>query len=117
MSDMYKETRISIETATLASNKGFSPILLGSNFREYLPTQSVLARWLRENHSIYINLAVEDGRWYWKLSPVIFEFSLREILSEVNRYTKKTDWAEIEFDSYEEALEMGLQKALGTIKK
>jgi hypothetical protein len=93
-----KEQLITSETAKLASEKGYSPILLGDNFKNDLPTQSLLQRWLREVHNIDINMA--------KDSLDIYHCSVYNNLTVCNPLFSR---------QYEEALEKGLQEALKLI--
>jgi hypothetical protein len=133
-----KEQIISFETAKLAKEKGFpQPVnnqgtctceisikygyldgklsedwFLGfvTGHEVYLvPTQSLLQKWLREEHSIHVNCVystnkgiIEDyqkGMYFWG----IIEFS-------------ETDEKSTCFNTYEEALEAGLYEALKLIK-
>jgi hypothetical protein len=74
------------------------------------PTQSLLQKWLREVHKIHIDIKEwELINWYFyikdgRTSPV------KNIRIKIDDNTK---W---EFDSYEEALEIGLQEGLKLIK-
>lgn len=130
-----KDTLISFETAVLAKEKGFDiPTLYGCNekgeLQEYityasyspgepeitifdfiqkweyqLPTQSFLQKWLREIHNIHIVLFGFINNTYWHyeiytLDKAIIEFDLPSIKHG---------------NTYEEALETGLQEALKLI--
>jgi len=104
------EELIKFETAKLAKEKGFSVhfnMLIGiedcENPEDYLyelPTQSLLQKWLREEHGIYVRVDTVnvDHHYAWiiKLDP--------EHLS----YTKSDT-------TYEKALEIGLTEALKLI--
>lgn len=70
------------------------------------PTQAVLARWLREAHNIqvYVNSQTKDGNG--KYRDYVAHVNNREI----------NDARDEEFQTYEEALEVGLVIALGDIK-
>ena len=118
-----KETLISFETAKLAKEKGFLEpcfhyftlngdekyfredgmyfLSIGANGRIILrPTQSLLQKWLRENHSIFVAiktdtsvneiLGFEVRLKSWKFPPIYLDF----------------------FKDYEEALEAGLYESL-----
>ena len=107
-----KEQLISFETAKLAKEKGFgcetdnyysedSNELINEaycNCEEYgtsAPTQSLLQKWLREKHNFAV--LIEEG-WTW-----------------THRFGWCTVNAGKEFNTYEEALEDGLIKALKII--
>ena len=129
-----KEQLISFETAKLAKEKGFDEICLNyfysdstssgniceskfeiRNSTEHrfifikvectAPTQSLLQKWLRENHGIHIN--IDFGlQWGYQLIPVGW---YGEKFSE--NFIDGKDWL-----SYEQALENGLLQALKLIK-
>jgi len=128
-----KEQLISFETAKLAKEKGFdqNPYKAnkcyapeyadGSNIRlcntlfyqdvniAVAPTQSLLQKWLREEHNIHVYVTYRrfvakpdsDDGFYFHIGKSI-EFSLCD------------DWGG-RYKTYEEALEVGLQKALSFI--
>ncbi len=78
---------------------------LNYNFICYAPTQSLLQKWLREEHNIHINVSY----------GLTFTFKINGDLKG-NDYV---DYSEIEKywgRTYEQALEKGLQKALKLIK-
>ena len=140
-----KEELISFETAKLAKEKGFGvktkksfmgrkeysaynlrkgedrvfeklePRLISSDCEDnnnyivcYAPTQSLLQRWLREKHNIFLNLYFESILHYHYVNIVRWnEIGIR-VKNKINHF---------EFNSYEEALEIGLQKALKLIEK
>jgi len=98
-----QEQLITFETAKLASEKGYSPILLGEVFRKSLPTQSLLQKWLREVHNIHIDIPYMD-------EVLIFGYKITTIAN-------NTEVVEIyKYNLYEEALEIGLQEALKLIE-
>lgn len=74
-------------------------------FVGYAPTQSLLQRWLREKHLIIINVAP-----FWSRGG-------NRKYSAANSFDKPPEKAfrTKAFDTYEEALEEGLQKALKTL--
>ena len=118
---MITEQYVSFETAKLAKEKGFNepcrhyylngakevnnetimiydlPYPYNSTDKNYFaaPTQSLLARWLREKHKLFIEVTVDSIRL------------IREGDS-TKYYTNNKE----EFRSYEEAMEAGLQDAL-----
>ena len=92
-----KEQLITFETAKLAKEKGFE-------FHHAWITQSLLQKWLREQHNLeVISMHADDFVW-WKVKV--------RRLSKVGAELIKT---EMEFNTYEEALEKGLQEALKLI--
>lgn len=120
-----EEQLISFETAKLAKEKGMyvicpkcdcKDIQTGniyyemwadalSDFREilhYRPIQSLLQKWLREKHNIHISIDYEQSnKWVFYLGK----------FPECETYAYQEN-----FNSYEEALEVGLQEALKLIK-
>lgn len=74
-------------------------------FVGYAPTQSLLQRWLREKHLIMVNVAP-----FWSRGG-------NRKYSAANSFDKPHEKAfrTKAFDTYEEALEEGLQKALKTL--
>lgn len=105
-----KEELITFETAKLAKEKGYN-----KEFEDYpykgciiAPTQSLLQRWLREKHGIHV----------WVHPNLIWQTYHHKGI--VDR--KETHNTNIAFDgesmkdTYEEALEVGLQEALKLIK-
>ena len=129
-----QETLITFPTAKLAKEKGFDiPTLYGCNekgeLQEYftyasystgepeiriedfiskweyqLPSQSLLQKWLREVHTILI--VIEH-----KIEGDI-ENSIIKFTSNTEKGKKNNIW----YDTYEEALEIGLQEALKLIE-
>ena len=116
-----EDTRITFETAKLAKEKGFKYSELSyydgeldlSNCFDvieprkrtpenmvYAPTQSLLAKWLREKHNIHLiaykNINIDGYDWCYITTDGI---------TNINSYK-----------TYEEALEAGLQEALKLIK-
>lgn len=132
---MIKEQFVSFETAKLLKEAGFDEVCSLSycsdkGDKSFLlernsdltpgqcscPTQSLAARWLREAHGIHVSSNIfmdsandADGNtvdeWnFWSYD--LFDNSGRIIEESDDRY-----------DSYEEALEAGLQEAIKLIKK
>lgn len=138
-----KEQLITFETAKLAKKKGFDIdgvkyIGSGEHIGKvgsdtscklyYLaPTQSLLQKWLRENHKIEIELLLDANY----ISEGEICGCYRVIVTNKNNYTigKKVHGATINKDviyqqedigctsNYEEALEEGLKAALNIVKK
>jgi hypothetical protein len=133
---------IIFETAKLANGKGFptnlfntswynsNGIILGSidNLEDkttfLAPTQSLLQRWLREMHTIYITIVKETlGSDEWAFAyeisylPKEHENEKRRCPHFVNIDSFRMGYATYSgaWDSYEEALENGLQQALKLI--
>ena len=77
---------------------------LNYNFVCYAPTQSLLQKWLRENHEIHIEIIPDESDpksiWHTIVYPL---FCMKEPSNEGA------------FDTYEDALEKGLQEALKLI--
>ena len=129
-----EDTRVTFETAKLAKEKGFDALcydafnsignLYSNGWCEYLydnkveipfrsgvlesqdilaPTQSLLAKWLREEHNIIVLIDYEgiDG-YYYKF------YSYKE-------GNKNYDASDKNYNTYEEAYEIGLQEALKLI--
>lgn len=114
-----REQLISFETAKLAKEKGFDELCCYSfetenNFYETVKpwknsedsteyavcTQSLLQKWLREEHKINITITYA-GKYIIKIKKGYG--GIYELFNEI-------------FDTYEEALEAGLKKALELIK-
>ena len=76
---------------------------------EYLaPTQALAVRWLREVHNIhlFVNYFFEDNMWFYVTVDLTESDEVKGIHPNESNY-----------ESYEEALEAGLQEALKLIKK
>lgn len=117
---------VSLETAKLAKKKEFNeicqyyyeildkPITLQrmscSNAEGYkqptAPTQSLLAKWLRERYNIYINII------YCSWGQFSYSLYDTKLMEEIVWFSGE----ENNFDTYEEALEFGLRNALKLIK-
>ena len=131
-----EDTRITFETAKLAKEKGFpqEPNRLEIPYynykgefkgdvsdwriRKYIrgentsdiefvsaPTQSLLAKWLREQHNIYVTSQIGNLDFI-----NTYHYEIRYI--DKNKFMCKVNG---NFKTYEEALEIGLQKALKLI--
>ena len=119
------EQLISFETAKLAKEAGFdwqivtayvdlTPLeLFTEEVTEFVyqanhnnkphrisaPTQSLLAKWLRDVHNIHVKISCHLGDWYFELVSILGHFN-------TNRYS------EVEYITYEAALEEGLKEGL-----
>lgn len=130
-----KEPLISFETAKLAKEKGFklqsTPFGYVTKFYRpstgtllsygrtgrsklntliYAPTQSLLQKWLREIYQIDITVITN-----WSFSIRTYRVGLSYILNNKVEiwFSKKEDKVSfIEYNTYEEALEVGLYQAL-----
>ena len=126
---MIEEQYVSFETAKLAKEKGFDiPTRYGFSERRSLvrvdtsdnwnqdkelysrPTQSLLARWLRDKHKLFIEITIDFMRLIIEDNPTkcytIYYYKIINLKNSScinNRH---------EYYSYEKALEAGLQEAL-----
>lgn len=133
-----KEQLINFETAKLAKEKGVKLDINGlywedgsydsgenalvyEEFQDVMsaPTQSLLQKWLREVHDIFISInTTSDFRWNsddegdQEYLPV---HQFRIVKNKDNYKYDVTDWSSV-YDIYEEALEIGLYQALKLIK-
>ena len=106
-----EDTLITFETAKLAKEKGFK--IKGNqagftmNKPECLdfPTQSLLAKWLREEYNIYVTSQIGNLDFI-----NTYHYDIRYI--DKNKFICKVKG---NFKTYEEALEAGLQEALKLI--
>ena len=108
-----EDTKITFETAKLAKEKGFK--IKGNqagftmNKPECLdfPTQSLLAKWLREKHKIYVT----------PRESYAFDQTLEFVCTVNNVFVNhgNNDEPVNRFKTYEEAYEIGLQEALKLI--
>lgn len=103
------DTIISFETAKLAKEKGFK-YKWGVDFDGYddslyidCPTQSLLQKWLREEHNIHIDMYRNAIGFQCNLDKAGCGTHIRKV-TDCEEYT------------YEQALEQGLQEALKLIK-
>ena len=116
---MNLEGLISFETAKLAEEKGFKKlcdfsydedgILTGNCEQSYnyvAPTQSLLQKWLREEHHLIVIVAYQYEHDSTPYSYWIYK---------ENNSLPLNQWIN-DLKTYEEALELGLEKALNLIK-
>ena len=96
-----EDTKITFKTAKLAKEKGWNGDFVESH--KILTSQSLLAKWLREEYNIIILVDYEgiDG-YYYKF------YSYKE-------GNKNYDASYKNYNTYEEAYEIGLQEALKLI--
>ena len=135
-----KEELIKFETAKLAKEKGFllhtidvfyqydgTKSLCHRNSKRalqvqdmdrpecYVPTQSLLQKWLREEHDIKLNLETTNRVNSGYICRVLYPPKEWSLMSDKYR-TFTPSKGNIEYKSYEQALEKGLQEALKLIK-
>jgi len=129
-----EEQLIEFKTAKLAKEKGFneetlyyfrSEHSLGKNTITYrtntqmnvwddtqekwsAPTQSLLQKWLRDEHNIYVTAMPHEDSVFFKYNTRVPDKALHTGGTRLMQY-------EFEFKTYEEALEEGLQEALKLI--
>jgi hypothetical protein len=104
-----REELIVTKTFELAKEKGFNiHVCRCGGYPECicvdrLPSQSLLARWIREMHSIHIEIYCNASGWGY-------------ILTKLNGTTIQEIMDDVFFKSNEEALEVGLVEALKRIR-
>lgn len=115
-----KEELITFETAKLAKEKGFDwydddTVCAGYDGKNdeknviLSPTQSLLQKWLRETHKLHCSSDCNASGWFWQYETI------------EGTFIKDWEYGGPDEDSgmwetYEEALEKGLQEALKLIK-
>ena len=125
-----EDTLITFKTAKLAKEKGF---IIKTKYSWYVPdnskpiiekhkpdglyylscpTQSLLAKWLREKHGILTNpiFSYNDGKWVIHIESI----KLAKI-DDNSVLISGIDFQPSLFNTYEEALEIGLQESLKLI--
>ena len=82
------------------------------------PTQSLLQKWLREKHHIQINIFAEWSKKKKKVTFCHYIISLKGIMANLTMTAimEGLHYVMSEFETYEDALESGLQKSLNFIK-
>ena len=132
-----KEQLISFETAKLAKEKGFkipTPVMYKGNEKSYghnnewgideqrldgkfpytnqqwysIPTQSFLQTWLREKYNIDISIIKEVNKYLFVSYNILISESC-------NSKYKDLINLDVNYNTYEEALEVALQEALNLI--
>ena len=103
-----QETLITKETAVLGESIGY-PFYTYPN----VPTQSLLQKWLREVHGINIFMTFKPNIKKWDFIPYFMSMDAKEYIEYNSHYTKQNN--KRRFDTYEDALEIGLQEALKLI--
>lgn len=109
---MIEEQFVSFETAKMLKEAGFEAecgfIVDDDGRKLYRPTQALAARWLREVHhyAVCVWYSAEYEKWFYvhgNLDNMMFneEYSISDFI----------------YNSYEQALEAGLQEAVKLIKK
>lgn len=119
------EDRVTPETIKLASDKGIDwqsellePDVIGNEFSHKLPTQSLFQKFFREKYSIDINVITYNRAGARYLSNAITDSKLD--MSGVSGYSGMgysgySGYNAVTYNSYEEALEAALQKAIELI--
>lgn len=133
-----EEQLVSLKTAKQAKKLGFKerchyfynegsgwklqedPILRQDKIVE-APTQSYLQKWLREEKNILIEVIFNDG-----LARKLYEVAHKKpssnfhwsIYTSINNpdFIYNKFWSDVQFETYEEALEQALQKALKMVR-
>ena len=84
--------------------------------KEYItsPTQSLLQKWLREEHNWHIIIFTDDGDLEY--DNLRYYFEVRYIIPSFKGEDKDSLVSEEGYKTYEEALEFGLLEALQLIK-
>ncbi len=133
-----KEDIVRFDTAELAREKGFDigddnsvayslkdktihrAEYLSYNDIAYAPTQSLLQKWLREEHNCFITVFLCGGEKYDEPFYPYDSFSQSEIFFTICiHYKGESKWInnkDYSSNTYEEALETGLIEALTLIK-
>ena len=127
-----EEQLITFETAKLAKEKGFDSIR--TNHLPYMLegedegcigasiyckvyanccTQALLQKWLREVHGINIFMTFKPNIKKWDFIPYSMDMNAKEYIKYNYEYTTQNN--QRRFNTYEEALEIGLQEALKLI--
>ena len=122
---------VSFETAKLAKEKGFDiyqPYRYDDEKRIYhgrdqtfninAPTQSLLQKWLRDEHDIFVSInTVSEERWYSAEDVEHIPVHKYRVIKNIDNFKYDViDWSE-PFETYEEALEVALFESLKLIKE
>jgi len=115
-----QEQIVSFETAKLAEEKGFKhyTCLLDKwlRFNNIMVTQSLLQKWLRINHNCIVEVCFDKMNCLNKIDFFVTVDYYKPDWS-YDKTINEPDYVSDYFDSYEEALEIGLQEGLKLIKK
>ena len=104
---------IKYETMIMATNNGF--IGTPNEHGYVIPTQSLLQRWLREIHEIFISVR-RNSQSKFQFSILLNKNLDVEIDEGIVSYYKNVNMLNMEiFDTYENALETALQDAIKII--
>jgi hypothetical protein len=78
------------------------------------PTQSLLQKWLRKTHNLHILIDRAGMGWYWMINNAI----TGELIIQFGHGDSDEECYENEeyYETYEEALEKGLQEGLNLVK-
>lgn len=122
---MIQEDLITFETALLAKSKGFNKNKLSNWEIGYkfdnndLPTQALLAKWLRDVHNIVIIIDYATHQDDEPIGHITYYCMINKFTPEI--FTSSFDEGSEDdgiteyYDTYEQALEQGLQIALKLI--
>ena len=112
---MIEEQFVSFDTARMLKEAGFKAncafILDDNQERLYRPTQALASRWLREVHRIVVDVAYippHVGRDVWQY----FVGGMDDMV-----WPGDYEPSDRKYETYEEAMEVGLQEAIKLIKK
>jgi hypothetical protein len=107
-----KDQLITFETAKLAKKKGCkSDLGLAPLAQDF--TQSLLQKWLREKHNIHIICFYRASTKSYSINITHTNLTLTEYTAEFKNSHKIN--IDILYNTFEEALEAGLQQALNLI--
>jgi len=125
-----KEKLVSFKVAKLAKEKGFDEISTDYRYtneelvKDFLyisiknsihaPTQALLQRWLREVHNLHCFIGVRPNVKKFDSHAYNLDLTPKEY---IKRRTLTVFMEEELFDTYEQALESGLEEALNSIKQ
>lgn len=87
------------------------PIYTGEWCNTFAPTLELVAKWLREEKDIYIEPCI-----------IVHEYLLKVLIKEYNSYEEEFEVCRIQdkliyYNTYEEALSAGIDKAIEILKK
>jgi hypothetical protein len=113
-----EEQAVTLQIAILAKEKGFRMSIdenyccpsVGNEYildAHYVPTQSLLQKWLREEHNLHVIVWFNNLTEKWRVDDILMLPDMRSILA--------IDVPDKEFVTYELALEHGLYESLKSI--